>query len=173
MYFFLHFFLNNTAQPTASSSSPSSLVPVVVGISVGAVIIVCVIITVIIVLVCIFRGEYWGHTNTHACTHVQVYVHTHRISHCVCMFIVCSPLYEHLNHCLATISPGNCCKFTSKNSGTVELKSVTTSVEKQNPAYTDVDPSEPTAECKGNAAGEVSDEVIDENTAWDLAGIQQ
>ena len=77
----------------------------------------------------------------------------------------CSPLYKHLNHCLATISPGNCCKFTSKNSGTVELKSVTTSVEKQNPAYTDVDPSEPTAECKGNAAGEVSDEVIDENSA--------
>ena len=47
----------------------------------------------------------------------------------------------------------------SKNSGEVELKSVTTQgVEKQNPAYTDVDPSEPTAEpqCKENAVGEVS-----------------
>ena len=64
----------------------------------------------------------------------------------------------------------------SENSGEVELKSVTTQVaDKQNPAYTDVDPSEPTAEpqCKGNAAGEVSGEVIDENPAWDLGGIQQ
>ena len=110
------------------------------------------------------------HTCKHACTYAHMltrmykcmYTLTHRISHCVCMFIFCSPLYKYLNHCLATISPGNCCKFTSKNSGTVELRSVTTSVEKRNPAYTDVDLSEPTAEpqCKGNAAGEGSGEVI-------------
>jgi len=48
-------------------------------------------------------------------------------------------------------------------------------VDKPNPAYTDVDPSKPTDEpqYKEKAAGEVSGEVIDENPAWDLAGIQQ
>ena len=85
------------------------------------------------------------------------------------MFINCLQHFvQYLNHCLATLSPGTCCEFTSKDSDKVELKSVTTQVaDKQNPAYTDVDPSEPTAEsqCKGNAVGEVGCEVIDENSA--------
>ena len=48
-------------------------------------------------------------------------------------------------------------------------------MDKQNPAYTDVDTSKPTAEpqYKETAADEVSGEVIDENSAWDLGGIQQ
>ena len=107
------------------------------------------------------------HTRTHDHTHAQAYAHTHTqyfilCVHCLQLFV------QDLNHCLATLSPGTCCDFTSKNSGEVELKSVTTrSVDKQNPAYTDVDPSEPTAEpqCKESAAGEGSDEVIDKNPA--------
>ena len=106
------------------------------------------------------------HTRTHAHTHTQAYAHTHTQYFILCVY--CLQLFvQDLNHCLATLSSGTCCDFTSKNSGEVELKSVTTSVDKQNPAYTDVDVSEPTAEpqYKENAAGEVSDEVIDKNSA--------
>ena len=107
------------------------------------------------------------HPRTHVHTHTQAYAHTHTqyfilCVHCLQLFV------QDLNHCLATLSPGTCCEFTSKDSDKVELKSVTTrSVDKQNPAYTDVDLSEPTAEpqYKETATSEVSSEVIDENPA--------
>ena len=109
------------------------------------------------------------HTHTHAHTRTQAYAHTHTQDFTLCVHVHCLQHFvQYLNHCLATLSPGTCCEYTSKDSDKVELKSVTTQVaDKQNPAYTDVDLSEPTAEpqCKETAADEVSCEVIDENPA--------
>ena len=47
--------------------------------------------------------------------------------------------------------------------------------DKQNPAFIDEDPCQPTTEpqCKEDAADETSGDVIDENSVWDEISIQR